>query len=167
MNPKELRIGNIIRATATEKDGILTSRVTAIIASGLRKNSIKEIHHETIDGQWLGITNIEIVSPIPLTAEWLERFGFEIDENGYTKEEVHVKCRDDKSVIYWDSEINRFPLCHTGHKYEYVHQLQNLYFAMTGEELELEEPIGKCECDVPIVRGCEPNEYCANCDKMI
>ena len=69
--------------------------------------------------------------PIPLTKEWLERFGFEINQNGYyQKGEYKIS---DKMEFYffdvgdWQMTIN------------YVHQLQNLYFSLTGKELTIKE----------------------------
>jgi len=68
--------------------------------------------------------------PIPLTEEWLERFGFEEDDSvGWLKRfDKSDSFFIDLSFMYWGE--NSVKLTH-------VHQLQNLYFALTGEELEL------------------------------
>lgn len=78
---------------------------------------------------------IEDFDPIPLTPEWLERLGF-IDDLPWAKGNFRV-----------DSE-NRFHVVDgTGYSVivarniEYVHQLQNLYFALTGEELTIKETV--------------------------
>ena len=80
--------------------------------------------------------------PIPLTEEWLLKFGFEIKLDNFN----------------WNAgiginEIGDFKLAlrHTDNfgwfyksrctPIKYVHQLQNLYFALTGEELTY----GGCE----------------------
>mgnify|MGYP003656513470 FL=1 len=70
--------------------------------------------------------------PIPLTEEWLVKFGFEYD----VLEEFYFEINDIRGQFY--EEENSFELDH----YElancyYVHQLQNLYFALTGQELEI------------------------------
>ena len=70
--------------------------------------------------------------PIPLTEEWLVKFGFEYD----VLEEFYFEMNDIRGQFY--EEENSFELDH----YElancyYVHQLQNLYFALTGQELEI------------------------------
>lgn len=80
---------------------------------------------------------IEIFKPIPLTEEWLLKLGFNVP----TKH--HVLCYDlgllsieipnkyyPKGRAYFNSWVflNEMP--------KYVHQLQNIYFALAGEELE-------------------------------
>jgi len=64
--------------------------------------------------------------PIPLTEDWLLKFGYD-KKSGYFTINGHV--------IF--IEINRF-LCNGNDiELKYVHQLQNFYFAITGTELEL------------------------------
>jgi hypothetical protein len=70
-------------------------------------------------------------APIFLTEEWLERFGFEKiggwdDYEAYILNEVEITINENVPFKnYLDKEI------------KHVHQLQNLYFALTGQELEL------------------------------
>jgi hypothetical protein len=73
--------------------------------------------------------------PIPLTPEWLERCGFKgvwLEFNHGCQISAH---KDGTSIIGgWDSATSNQSVevpC------KYVHQLQNLYFALTGEELEI------------------------------
>lgn len=70
--------------------------------------------------------------PIPLTEEWLLKFGFEcLDSRRYQK-----KYRRNYSIDgFMTSESFMVGLGSALTKLEYVHQLQNLYFALTGEEL--------------------------------
>lgn len=68
---------------------------------------------------------------IPLTEELLLKFGFEI-EIGYSHNIaklgfIRIKFGDN---FYFDYTYSRT-------KIQYVHQLQNLHFALTGEELTL------------------------------
>lgn len=74
--------------------------------------------------------------PIELNPEWLERFGFEKDRTGYALE-------DKNSLSFSVTKEGKFLACwldkSTGIIVQYVHQLQNLYFALTGEELEIKE----------------------------
>jgi hypothetical protein len=61
---------------------------------------------------------------ITLTEEWLEKLGFEL------KEPVLISS--------WKFS----PFCDTiTTKCEYLHQLQNLYFALTGEELVVSDAV--------------------------
>jgi hypothetical protein len=80
--------------------------------------------------------------PIPLTEEWLLKFGFKKDLDGSfvfgllsmfkdkrLKQNVYIYTESTQSLS--DGQwvvINDLKL-------QYVHQLQNLYFALTGEEL--------------------------------
>ena len=65
--------------------------------------------------------------PIPLTEEWLLKFGYDlITENHYAV----------LGHLIWKVE-NRFYCDKNGMQLKYVHQLQNLYFALTNKELEI------------------------------
>jgi len=70
--------------------------------------------------------------PIPLTEEWLLRFGFKHYGQGeaiFCHKKIYLYYRN--NIFYFHKTI-RFEIL-------YVHQLQNLYFALTGLELEYEQ----------------------------
>lgn len=76
--------------------------------------------------------------PIPLTEEWLVSFGYEYDTVMYWKivkalNEELLSIGLSKCSIGWSFQLVTFGNQITN--VEYVHQLQNLYFALTGEEL--------------------------------
>lgn len=78
------------------------------------------------------------VKPIPLTEEWLQKFGFE--KKKYPNPRVwanrYVKDRFELGHTFSGLIKNReHKYYHGGRDIQYVHQLQNLYFALTGEEL--------------------------------
>ena len=84
--------------------------------------------------------NPNIVKPIPLTEEWLERFGFEkdeeYDEGGLVDYRWILMNGSLEFVSFWNSEeLTGVNQPQTGVDIEHVHSLQNLYFALTGEEL--------------------------------
>ena len=118
MKATELRIGNYIDYT-TERE-IVTMQTTY--------EYIRLIHN--------GNKNFK---PIPLTEEWLLKFGFvkefNADENS---DSFYLKDCDDSFYIDYD---NSWYIGATSYGYlkgiHYVHQLQNLYFALTNEELTL------------------------------
>ena len=88
--------------------------------------------------------NPNIVEPIPLTEEWLVKFGFdkeeEYDEGKVIDYRMTLMKNSLEFVSFWESEdITGVNQCQTGVDVEYVHQLQNLYFALTGTELEIKE----------------------------
>jgi hypothetical protein len=72
--------------------------------------------------------------PIPLTEEWLLKFGF-VDnpyEDRYElKREYHIYIEIDKTKGFTEIWCEKYPII------KHVHQLQNLYFALTGEELTI------------------------------
>jgi hypothetical protein len=76
-------------------------------------------------------------NPIQLTIEWLIKFGFEHELNQY---ENHFVNPDNSWLIFeFDTDEKKW-YCSNGRtiaNLEYVHQLQNLYFALTGEELTI------------------------------
>lgn len=88
--------------------------------------------------------DINKLSPIPLTEEWLVRFGFE-----KWKGELHKDCWSKAAkfhIDFVDGKIllqNRYDgrlivdFFNTLPHVKYVHQLQNLYHALTGEELKV------------------------------
>lgn len=93
----------------------------------------------TISEKWiteqtnLGRFFYEDIEPIPLTEEWLVKFGFEQYNNTnhyfYTNTKFIVKINSDTGYLF--GGIDHEPI-------KYVHQLQNLYFALTNEELTTE-----------------------------
>jgi hypothetical protein len=89
---------------------------------------IEEIMWETVR-YCFGEFPIDYVEPIPLTEEWLLKFGFVSNpyEDRYEKGTIHIECDKTKGATYlWVENMPHI---------KYVHQLQNLYFALTGEEL--------------------------------
>ena len=122
MKVNELRIGNLIEYRIQDdlddrKDWWEVSKIDATDLCILESN---------IDYDF---------RPIPLTEEWLLKFGFEKQHNEDDFDYWFKKgfCDD----IFWEHSEG---FCHNlnyGGEIKYVHQLQNLYFALTGEELVL------------------------------
>ena len=135
MKPNELRIGNLI---LHDKDIV---NVTQII----------NMNGYCINGIGLnGYTHYGNVSnyfkPIPLNEEMLLKLGFEVRESSVCKEYyigLNDITHDWLFSITWLEKpelINapNAPFYRNGkHTIYYVHQLQNLYFALTGEELDI------------------------------
>lgn len=131
MEAKELRIGNYVtdrggkalRIDWFEREKVCCERITI---NGIQLHPLTE--------------RFEFCKPIELTEELLLKLGFEkcndLDTfysldimNGWTK-------------IYYTPKHNIFEISISYHasavKIKYLHQLQNLYFALTGEELKIE-----------------------------
>jgi hypothetical protein len=112
MEAKELRIGNLFRFISTNS----IEYVSDIKTNGLKTPVINNV-------------SIKDTEPIPLTEEWLVKFGFVKD-----KLEVGLYHFNDLEIFLpnyftWKTQfINNI---------KHVHQLQNLYFALTNEELTI------------------------------
>jgi hypothetical protein len=126
MKANELRIGNIIGDTLLN---------TVVVTIDVLK---------TIDDHTSPIGEDGVYKPMPLTEEWLLKFGFK-KQKGYVNELSY----SDFGVfrIYWPTEAylvslhfkpnetEWYPFLREGIKY--VHQLQNIIYALTGKELTL------------------------------
>jgi len=108
MKANELRIGNWVK----ESDG-------------------RFIHIH--DG--LGIDHHKQFSPIEITPEILEKAGFKVERHTYDE---YWSCgwfnirKMGNGFEFLGSEWTH------GETFYFLHQLQNLYFALTGEELKIE-----------------------------
>jgi hypothetical protein len=128
MKASELRIGNLVD---------LGNRIAKVIEIGQLACVVVDLE-ETQDT----IEDYERTNPIPITEEWLLNFGFEDKKTCFNLSRKEILGHDfgDFAVSkYDDTQMKVW----RGHKYigvchvQYVHQLQNLYFALTGEELTL------------------------------
>jgi hypothetical protein len=135
MKAEELRIGNLVWISDT---------VTLMLYREIEKINI---HH------LMGLTGwkepIVEIEPIPLTKEWLIRFGFNYEDPliyGKSGWYLKLKNQDLPSFIFFNNHLqcslfisSSFNMCFidiNGHC-EHVHQLQNLYFSLTGQELTI------------------------------
>jgi hypothetical protein len=130
---KELRIGNLLTHDAR------TCRVTSLIENG---ESNYDIETRFVKGGEVRFNSIIYVGlePIPLTEEWLVKFGLQHKSFSFDHERLHK----DINVGYNGDDFinNQISLLYkkkVWFKIHYVHSLQNLYFALTGEELTIKE----------------------------
>ncbi len=129
MKTTELRIGNYIRYR-TERDVIVQSL-------GYRFETGR-----AHDLQIVGSDDIREYNPIPLTEEWLLKFGwFKEDYMNYCSEEPTEFCIPMMRIVnFKPNEGETMFMCNkNGVRLKHVHQLQNLYFALTGKELKLKQ----------------------------
>lgn len=136
MNPTELRLGNFIDYEAT----------THIITS---------LGESTCNSKWLGypkdtyLHSYSELKPIVLTEEWFLKFKGFYKDGQYISIDVAdykycFKYRDwaENWALYQEytdspdpnDDGKKHPI---SFDYKYVHQLQNLYFALMGEELKM------------------------------
>lgn len=113
MEAKELRIGNLVLSPYDNAN---------IEVNGTDIFMLENKHHREVKFQ-----------PIPLTEEWLLKFGFKRFPWGLVKGNILFKDNLKNPCEELILEIgNGFRVT-----IKYVHQLQNLYFALTGKELTL------------------------------
>lgn len=119
MRVEEIRIGN---ETLNGKVVAISSGDVILVHDGFQSWSSKDL----VDG----------VEPIPLTEEWLLKFGFKKEWGKLYQIEANYfpVFMDDNVTWYYSADCYHY----TGKALEYVHQLQNLYFTLTGEELKIE-----------------------------
>lgn len=121
MEASELRLGNLFIAENSKE---------IIKVIGLEKENI------TFSGNFVGKWQAK---PISLTEEWLLKFGF--DSHGKIENEMfifQIIFHDCYHITYKEKEGYGIGECFL-QGYPSVHQLQNLYFALTGEELTEKE----------------------------
>lgn len=116
MKAKELRIGNYY----------------------IENNQVCRVEHYDISSAYF---NPDMYKPIPLTEEWLLKFGFvwELDKS------YSLTINENNGLFIWVDLNTLHPIAElidssdrvVANHIEYIHQLQNLYFALTGEELKL------------------------------
>lgn len=121
MEAKELRIGNLVEYEDDES----IFKVTSIEKSGLG------VENESESVIWIDIDKFD---PISMTEEWLLKFGFKINDEGRHKT---VSNNEVKFYITYFNEVLFMDLLNRNIHIKYIHQLQNIYFAVTGEELEI------------------------------
>lgn len=108
---------------------------------GVNGYSWSDTHYGNISGGFEWDYNIEDLGPIPISIEWLEKLGFygKYKSCGYVyrKGDFHISSQDEDDE---GNEIEDYVL-HFHYNWNspsiyYVHQLQNLYFIVTGEQLK-------------------------------
>lgn len=120
IDPKELRIGNSIFNTTTGRE----EKVWGIKPD--RRNHLM-----------VNDTEIEYINPINLTREALEKRGFYYDHDGYvldSKLGVSLSIDLVSGLCYYFGNIEPFWV-DVLREIKYLHQLQNLWFDLTGEEI--------------------------------
>jgi len=130
MKASELRIGN--KAFYKEKVVEIAS------VSGINYSfGNQDITISTSDNSLL--VDILQLQPIPLTPKLLEKCcGFKSEHPAY----YYIPIGDNYLYVYYsNSGLHTYAVKYM-HAYlgeiKYLHQLQNLYFALTGEELEID-----------------------------
>ena len=122
MKATNLRIGNLVNRTLSGSETII-DKITGYDLWHSEK--LHDVNHRV---EWNAISEIE------LTDEWLIRFGFVIDdEQCFHKNGIMLDKR------YTGDNTYEFEFYSSCVNIIFVHQLQNLYHALTNEELCLNQ----------------------------
>ena len=115
MKGNELRIGNFVQD----------------YSGNFRRITGYDLYvYETNNNTWYAQTK-----PIPLTEKWIERFCFVKCDHYYKDTKlwtIQLWFREDRGYYIGYRETGVMVGCFLN----FVHELQNLYFALTGEELQ-------------------------------
>ncbi len=136
MEANEFRIDNLLTLDKNQRKDLWDNQIHAMneffkVKTIYSDGDIAlELDNEIVD------ISINDVSPIPLTEEWLVKLGFNKNPgNFFIKKLEHTYS----AKISINLRMNSIQVCTGGYgfnvKIKYVHQLQNLFIALTGEEL--------------------------------
>jgi hypothetical protein len=134
MDAKDLRIGNWIFDASESQENYRVEEI--------RKDSegFEGYYIVYRNGSFKSVLDDELssIEPIPLTKEWLLKFGLlnlnDIETLGGS---VFIDIKNKSFGIGGSDSVTNGMIYYA--ECEHVHQLQNLYFALTGEELKIVE----------------------------
>ena len=133
MKAEELRIGNLI---VSEDDYIIS--VNEIYNHTQIKVTERWVSGSAIYRDYACNYPIYTYQPIILTEEWLKKFGFKIPGGGISYDKGKLSIYIGDTILSGKdgrTYFNSWAILE--HSPKYVHELQNLYYALTKEELVL------------------------------
>ena len=127
MKATELRIGNYVWENYSGEMIIRSIIYNSPVTTHPKDNGSHTIHlSKTLKLPICGY-DISAIKPIPITEEWLIKFGFKkLGKDTFYLGAIKIHKRNRGFVI-----AKRYV------DILYIHQLQNLYFALTGKELTI------------------------------
>lgn len=110
-------------------------KINEVRIGNYRGNTHRPVPIDASDFMNMEVNDLNYPS-ILLNEEWLKKFGFEATEvwGDYANDKLLI-CSGPYFQEYYCTYNNNF----RSKQIKYVHELQNLYFALTGEELQLKE----------------------------
>ncbi len=132
MKPTDLRIGNLVN-TVYSDEPFTVSRIGwdyLVIVKNRISNPVQT----------------EYARPIPLTFDWLKRMGFEENQTDDGTVYHSLRLSDDMYCNLSLLEVNKNGIIEAAlfpyenfFRYQYVHQIQNLYHAIMGKDITIAE----------------------------
>jgi hypothetical protein len=137
INPSELRLGSLINYNGNPMP------VYSIDLGGHSFYRINDIAVNKKTGCTIN-GGEDVYGAIAITEEWLQKLGFTQDYDGFFLLEVgrkafRISTTEDNHMVYKHDIGRPWTPIHDG--VAYIHQLQNLYYALSGQDLTLNEPI--------------------------
>lgn len=139
MKANELRIGNLVFIDTHIELERVSMRIESISYNALSKEHYSMVFAHS--GDRFNFSYYPFVSqmkPIPLSEEILLKCGFAYNHpksrDSFSLGNIHFLLNDGDSVIGNGLYMNGYRVADI----KYLHELQNLYFAITGEELKVE-----------------------------
>jgi hypothetical protein len=127
IDSRELRLGNLIYGPSDREETIV-----AIIGEGWVKLYPGRLTGARFDAE------LKDCSGIPLTEEWLIKLGFEeVYRSLYTVRYENLQQAQFDYRFNLVENLRHLTWRGNTVQCEYVHQLQNLYYSLTGQELQL------------------------------
>ena len=132
MNKIDLRVGNLVEIlTANKKINLPTGQFGTI--EEIREEKVKiRLRNESSDMVHVFNRKYDTIKPIKLTHDWMLKLGFEEIDNGRYK---HWNF-DFIFYFYVNGQLESDDLPMFIY-YEYVNEIQNLYYALTGDEFKM------------------------------
>jgi hypothetical protein len=131
MEAKDLMIGNWLH-----HNGSWSYRQT-------NTKEFKEFDFQWCESDWYALGEctlfLDNIEPIPLTEEWLLKFIENFDNTSVVINSFRGKYyifTIDGALYYYFTDTGTIER-HSSKIYKYIHQIQNLYFVLTGTELEI------------------------------
>ena len=113
----------------------------------LKSDISGQLKNIQVDSEWfMSEADQRLSEPIPLTPEILEKCGFVVVKSGWYKKNYFTDCNEAVEEMQISYNIftgrcgigdadNDWGTAMLGKTFTSLHQLQNLYFALTGTEL--------------------------------
>lgn len=126
MKVSELRIGNIIKHNVTDDNGDVLQPNQAAITED--------------DMEWMVCYGADEQEPVPITNQYLFEFGFK--EPNLNSVTYYYLQLGQGYYLHWDFNDQKMYLVGRGSENgfylecKFLHQLQNIFFALTGKELQ-------------------------------
>ena len=144
MKANELRIWNLVKSNNPIYRHEWLGKTLSILE--IKDESVSVIAIDELPCAFVGGQFLKYIEPIKLTEEWLVKLGA-IDRNKEERDRFNFKeinwyfgftepygdfriYQHPDSFKYWLDQYHTIEI-------KYVHQLQNIYFALTGEELTI------------------------------